>query len=401
MKMLNPTFFGIFGLALSVSWVSTNALLARSIIKHVRFQYQQHFYDDGSALFMTSKTAEMCVDELLDQVTTKKPDREVVQELLLSLSTDATVDNSKDATTKSLHVTNSTTVDPTLFEPLLGYYNVSYTLTTHPKDNPVGGKWTRLWKVQRMLQHVLPKEPTDSSDTAVVAQVVNAIRLELFFGLIGIWVVLRGDAVPLRRDLADKAKAEKGNVQTANRDPPLLPNLSDRTVRVYFDKPRIGVSLYGPRNASRNKALLGQRVLTLGPTSSVVLDTPYVDDRIRLGKGGTSGSQFVFARVSKSDKEATDGWRWVAETSIAALNKTGIMIRIGLCEMASILAYTLVRNTVVKRIAGVYSIAAALVLGWLALSTGGIETRGDTYTKGDDLEAGNFRVGCTWHWKES
>ena len=144
------------------------------------------------------------------------------------------------------------------------------------------------------------------------------------------------------------------------------------------------MSLFRPHRSSAesSKALLARRVLTLGPTSSVVLDTPYVDDRVRLGKGGTSGSQFVFARVPQSDKEATDGWRWVTETSLSTLNKTGIMIRIALTGIASCLAYTMVQHTVVKRVAGVYAIASGVILAWLASSTGGIETRGDTYTRG-------------------
>ncbi|KAL3918575.1 MAG: hypothetical protein SGILL_004170, partial [Bacillariaceae sp.] len=343
------------------------------------------FYEDGSTLSMTSKTSDACVDELLDQVTSDELDRDAIQELIAGLSNATVGGKTKPETTSS---SDESAVDKSLFEPLLGYYNVSYTLTATPKDNPVGGKWTRLWKVRRMLQHVLPTQQSTDSD-AVVAQVVNAIRLELLFGMIGIWVVLRGDAVPLRRDEADKAAAaaEKEVEQSSRKGKgkPLLPNLSDRTVRVYFDKPRIGLSLFRPHKPATSdstKALLAKRVLTLGPTSSVVLDTPYIDDRIRLGKGGTSGSQFVFARVPESDKEATDGWKWVTEASLSALNKPQIMVRVGILGIASILAFKLLQHTLLKRIAGVYAVISGMILAWLALSTGGIETRGDTYTSG-------------------
>ena len=275
-------------------------------------------------------------------------------------------------------------VDPTLFEPLLGYYNVSYTLTTRPKDNPVGGKWTRLWKVQRMLQHVLPSDSASSSDmtsTSSVAQVVNAIRLDLLWRVIGIWVLLRGDAVPLKQDVARK-KSEGKDTTPKKGNPPLLPNLSDRTVRVYFDRPRIGLRLFRA-GGGNNRKVAFERVLSLGPTSSVVLDTPYVDNRIRIGRGGTSGSQFVFARVSDDDEEAKEGWRWVLDSAARkTLSKNQLMLRVGMCGILSALAFKVLQQTVAKWIAGTSAMGSAVILAWLALSTGGIEVGGDTYTKG-------------------
>ncbi|KAL3137903.1 hypothetical protein ABBQ38_005152 [Trebouxia sp. C0009 RCD-2024] len=53
------------------------------------------------------------------------------------------------------------------------------------------------------------------------------------------------------------------------------------TVKVSFEPPRV--------------SLPGGISLAVGPTSSVVLSTTYLDERVRLGKGGR-GSRFVFTR---------------------------------------------------------------------------------------------------------
>ena len=57
-------------------------------------------------------------------------------------------------------------------------------------------------------------------------------------------------------------------------------------MQVAFEPPR--VSLPGGVN------------LAVGPTSSVVLTTTYLDDRVRLGRG-SRGSSFVFTRGGAAD----------------------------------------------------------------------------------------------------
>lgn len=52
-------------------------------------------------------------------------------------------------------------------------------------------------------------------------------------------------------------------------------------MQVSFEPPRV--------------SLPGGISLAVGPTSSVVLGTTYLDERVRLGKGGR-GSRFVFTR---------------------------------------------------------------------------------------------------------
>ena len=320
----------------------------------------------------SSSSSVTVVDKLLLEVT-KNQDKDDeattkddVQNLIWCLSNTTSTSTNKNSTEESI------------FEPILGYYNVSYTLTARPKDNPVGGKWTRLWKVQRMLQHVLPtnKQTTATSATNIVAQVVNAIRIELLWGVIGIWVLLRGDAIPLKEE-------EQEATKTLN----LLPNLSDRTVKVYFDKPRIGLSFYKPisRKISKRNPLF-QRILSLGPTSSVILDTPYVDNRIRLGKGGVSGSQFVFARVKDDDVEAREGWKWVLEKDTkdrkSVLSQKQLMTRFGIWCAVSSIAFAVFQQRIIKLIASASIVGSVFAFLCLSFSTGGIETKGDTYIPG-------------------
>ena len=318
------------------------------------------YHQKHHKLFSTS--AKDTVDELLEQIREeadqddqKNNKQETIQKLIDKLpsssSPPSTADSSQD-------------VD---FDSLIGYYNVSYTLTSRPKDNPVGGKWTRnqrLWKIKRTLQHILP--PTNSN---FVAQAINVIRLDCLWGLLPIWIMLRGDAVPLAQDC--EAKNEKTTSKKTATS--LLPNLSSRAVRAYFDAPRI--------------ALGKKLVFSLGPTSSVVLDTPYVDDRVRIGMGGTSGTKFVFTRVT--DKEAADDWKWllnVEKKSFITKNKASwvlamvaVLSSIGWWRVSTIAVTT---NIVSKWVTAASTILSILGFVWIRLSTGGIETSGDTYTPG-------------------
>lgn len=241
------------------------------------------------------------------------------------------------------------------FDRLIGYYNVSCTLTTNPRDNPVGGKWTRngstryLWVIRRTLQHVLEKRPNSISNA--VAQAINVIRLDLLLGLIPVWIVLRGDAVPISQDHGSPATR-------------LLPDLSARAVRVYFDRPRIA---------------FGKLAFSFGPTSSVVLDTPYVDSSIRIGKGGTSGTLFVFRRVN--DTEATAEWKWLLDDRQKFLSKRKMTLLLGTVGTLSALGIRFLEG-IGKRVSLSAMIFSFIGLIWATLATGGIETRGETYAPG-------------------
>merc|ERR1712238_202455 len=75
---------------------------------------------------------------------------------------------------------------------------------------------------ERQLQALLPlfstvddtnldNNTTTSVSTDVVAQVINAIKLEILGGFISIWVLLRGDGVPLQLALATEKDSSSSN----------------------------------------------------------------------------------------------------------------------------------------------------------------------------------------------
>ena len=199
-----------------------------------------------------------------------------------------------------LLTSNNNTENEDLFEPLLGLYEVKTVITNNPKDNPVGGKWTRssgiaqkLFRTRATFQHLLPNNATGLSQSqstttyskegeeAVKAEAINVVSLEAFDGLLRATVILRGDAVPL-------TSIERTQMN-ANRT---ITKLTKRAVRAYFDPPRIYCGRRINKGKKRRYAYLP---LQIGPPSNVVLDTTYYDDLVRIGMGGTSGSRFVFA----------------------------------------------------------------------------------------------------------
>ena len=198
-----------------------------------------------------------------------------------------------------LLTSNNNTENEDLFEPLLGLYEVKTVITNNPKDNPVGGKWTRssgiaqkLFRTRATFQHLLPNNATGLSQSQstttyskegedAVAEAINVVSLEAIDGLLRATVILRGDAVPL-------TSIERTQMN-ANRT---ITKLTKRAVRAYFDPPRI---YFGKRINKGKKKRYAYLPLQIGPPSSVVLDTTYYDDLVRIGMGGTSGSRFVFA----------------------------------------------------------------------------------------------------------
>jgi hypothetical protein len=275
--------------------------------------------------------------------------------------------------------TDDTTTERPDFDALMGYYNVSYTRTARAGDNPVGGKWTRsprFWKIRRTLQHILPvaaavnNSNNQTSALAAVAQAVNVIRLDLLGGIVPIWIVLRGDVVPLSQEKDPGSSLSKT---------PLIPNLTNRAIRAYFDRPRIAI---------------GRFAFSLGPTSSVVIDTPYVDDRLRVGIGGTSGTKFVFKRIigEEDDLEATEEWKWLLNrTSKSMITKRKLAMGLALSSGLSSWAFwislfgSFKKALVWKLVACLSTLASTAGLAMVLSSTGGIETDSDTYARGKKL----------------
>lgn len=227
------------------------------------------------------------------------------------------------------------------FQWLLGNYNVSFTLPTEDTERPVGGKWNKYAKIEHSWQHILPAKQKDS-----VAQVINMIVLRVF-SLLTINVILRGDAFSVA---ADKRQEIVEQRQTPG-------GLSPLTVRADFDSPRIVVC--------RKKPWIS---LSLGPKSSVVLDTPFCDSRIRIGKGAR-GSQFVFVRTNdpRADK-------WITLLEAKTFGKRSLLTVLGSLSISlwwsqARLVSGLARSLIVLPSAITLTTLSALI----AFSTGGIE----------------------------
>lgn len=145
--------------------------------------------------------------------------------------------------------------DPRIY----GNYNVSYTLMGNRQyGQPAGGRFRTglgalLFKTRGLYQSVL--EP----DVVVNKVVLDILRI------LPAYVGLRGKLV--------QVPEEDGT-------------MAGDTVKVFFDPPVLGFP-YGI-------------VARIGPPSTVVLKTTYVDERVRIGKG-SRGSLFVFTRGGDSD----------------------------------------------------------------------------------------------------
>jgi len=256
--------------------------------------------------------------------------------------------------------------DPSRFDDLIGLYEVKSVLTKNKGENPVGGKWTRsnglaqrLFRTRATFQHLLPVNATglvlsssrsselgaadDASDAdggadsspsraVVVAEAVNVVSLDALDGLLRATIVLRGDAVPL-------SPSERSRMNS-NRTLTPLTNLA---VRAYFDPPRI---FFGKRNKGKNSKGVGKKgemdysylPLRLGPTSSVVLDTTYYDDAVRIGMGGTSGTRFVFATVTTTadDEKVVEAREYEALLALPYAKKWKVVGRLGGIAAASL-----------------------------------------------------------------
>jgi hypothetical protein len=275
------------------------------------------------------------VDHLLQLVDdNSKADDQAIRQCLLDLDDESSALEGEDD----------------LFQPLLGNYNVSCTLPAKPSEKPVGGKWNRgLFAIQQSWQHLLKPEKPQS-----VAQAINVIVLKAL-GLT-IHVILRGDAYALaesKRSAIAELRATPGG-------------LSPRTVRADFDPPRIVFSTTNNENENNSEQKRPFFSLTIGPSSSVYLDTTYCDDRVRIGKG-SKGSLFVFTRSTAP--QAND---WKDMMQVQPVGKRQLLAAFGILAGAS--------GTASWRLSGlgrwltlplaVASLASTVIV-WT--STGGIE----------------------------
>ncbi len=211
------------------------------------------------------------------------------------------------------------------FDPLVGLYEVRTVITVNPNYNPVGGKWMRsnglaqkLFRTRAAYQHLVPFNSTGQSSCLLpgeaVAEAINVVSLDALDGLLRITVILCGDAVPL--------SIEERFQMNANRTIAPLTNLA---VRAVFDQPRI---FLGSRWGENKYSYLP---LNIGPVSSVVLDTTYCDRLVRIGRGGTSGTGFLF--VSTNAEEESE---YAALMSIPTAKRRSAIGKMGMIMAASL-----------------------------------------------------------------
>lgn len=173
-----------------------------------------------------------------------------------------------------------------------------------------------LFATSGLFQSVLP-----GPDPGSPPLVINKVAFKLF-GIIPGAIGLRGKAFPMGAD--------------------------QDTVNVLFDPPVLS---------------LGNVHLRLGPPSSVVLTTTYVDERVRLGKG-SRGSLFVFTRSAEAD---------AAEMEKVGTQRSGVS---GLLAIAALFA-ALAGGGAACWAAGASALKGAAVALWLlALLTGAVLWRG-------------------------
>lgn len=156
-------------------------------------------------------------------------------------------------------------------ERIFGNYNVSYvSMGKRQYGQPAGGRFRTglgrfLFRTTGLFQSVLKPNV-----------VVNKVALKIF-GFIPCSVGLRGTLVSVP-ELKEGEQDEKTE------------DLAD-TAKVFFNPPMLGLP-FGIHTS-------------IGPSSSVVLKTTYVDERVRIGKG-SRGSLFVFTRGFESDGAGMD-----------------------------------------------------------------------------------------------
>jgi hypothetical protein len=180
-------------------------------------------------------------------------------------------------------------------DDLFGNYEVSYVSQGgSQRGNPAGGGYRAanqlIFKTTGLYQHLMkPKEGAVDVPPLVIANIVSG----RVFHSLEVHVVLYGNARFL-------SKAESSAV-----------NLSVNAVEATFEPPKIMIcfgtcmkSLLERLKFIKNDNTRGildkfDCVFQVGPISSVILDTPFVDNCLRTGVG-SRGSKFIFKRLMTS-----------------------------------------------------------------------------------------------------
>jgi hypothetical protein len=212
------------------------------------------------------------------------------------------------------------------------------------KANAAGGKYRGrvgrlLFQTEALFQHVLMENSV----------AVNVIQFRLL-GLLRGSAVLAGEWSRLEAKELEALSADA--VAKCGRA------LSTNAVTVQFQSPRVGFGRLG-------------RLLNVqfGPPSSVTLDTTYLDDKIRISRGGTSGVPFVFrADRCREGGSLFDAAReWESVVSRKPLGKRSLVAALSLAALGCWRLGS--SDRWLQRAVGM---AFAVLAGAVARSTGGI-----------------------------
>ena len=198
---------------------------------------------------------------------------------------------------------------------------------------------------------------------------VNFLRFKLF-GLLPGAVVLAGPVTPSDGD----ASSSGGSGSSSFRLP------ARNRVLARFDAPRI--SLGGAR--------IALPVLRMGPTSKVHLDTTYLGPRLRISRGATSGTPFVFKHLTEPETTAeissaldaavAKSWAEAEVRSNADLSGKHVgvaFMAFGFATWVAAAVMSMVRGTgpLPDPVLSVSTYGLAAIGAALATSTGGIDER--------------------------
>ena len=226
----------------------------------------------------------------LDEAYSYLSDRKSDFGLSLGPAERSRIDQFIDSTIDSKVYTESKE-EASLDERVFGNYIVSYSSDgrNQSQGSAAGGNFrgNALFRITGLYQHILRANPGDSDRRSIVVNYISGQFL-FFFALS---VILKGRVEILAS--ADRRRLEK---MYGNR-------LSPSTVKASFDPPLLAIA----SRALPDSPL----VISIGPRSSVDLDTPYLDDRIRIGVGAR-GSRFLFTRTTEP---ASDAYKAILERS--------------------------------------------------------------------------------------
>ena len=215
--------------------------------------------------------------------------RELIESLGKATQTSLPLDDQCKSSTDDDRILNS----PLIF----GEYDVSYTATGSKQyGEPAGGRFRGslaryLFKTEKVRQNIYSPN--------IVENIVEFIIFGIFLGRVS----LSGSFQKYSKNETDSINDDISS------DGQVIKDCSN-TIRANFEKPKIELKI-------GNVTIMSVRI---GPSSTVVLKTTYVDERVRLGIGGR-GSLFVFTRINENESRSIENVRATSQQSAQTVNQ--------------------------------------------------------------------------------